>query len=101
MQLTSAISMDMVPDNNIALLLFLDVLEYYCGGQKKHPYSKEVKKFWAIGYLLFHRRWLDFMGGMKNGGTDNEHAFVPDTKINFHTPDRKVLAEEIIINSHS
>ena len=71
------------------------------------------------GYVLFHRRWLDFMGGLKGEENNSEDTFNSDKTINlrrlyggiegrreqfwryidktinFRTSDRKLLADEI------
>ena len=58
------------PMNNIALLLFLDVVRWYSldDATTTMRYSEEVKEFWRTGLRLFHGRFLRYMGGPKNKG---------------------------------
>ena len=61
-------------------------------------YSETVQKFWRIGYLIFHGKWLKFIGGLEHGGSliDGEcNKDVHDPKescINFVVPIKSVSA---------
>ena len=56
--------------NNIALLLFLDVVRWYSldDATTTMRYSEEVKEFWRTRLRLFHGCFLRYMGGPKNKG---------------------------------
>ena len=52
------------PFENIAFLLFMDVCRgLSCKNTSRIRYSDKVKRFWRIGYRLFHGKWLKFMSG--------------------------------------
>lgn len=83
------------PLDNIAFLLFLDVVRWFGTGDGIHNmrYSNEIKLFWKTGLRLFHGRFLRFMGGPKcTGGNADSGSF--SSKINFIVPDRKMLEDE-------
>jgi hypothetical protein len=74
------------PFENIAFLLFLDVIKWHNNENiQQMRYSDTVKSFWKLGYRLFHGRFLRFMGGV-----ENDH--------NFIVPDRKILTSADIID---
>lgn len=85
------------PSDNIAYLLFLDVVEWYAAPSiRSMRYSDEVKLFWRLGQKLFHGRFLRFMSGFKVTDTTEETADHPypntvNSNINFAVPDRKML----------
>ena len=52
------------PMDNIAFVLFLDVVRWYGLDRSTFMrYSDTVKLFWQTGLRLFHGRFLRFMGG--------------------------------------
>ena len=61
------LSEDKFPLDNIAFLLFLDVVRWLSLEETatRMRYSDEVKCFWRTGLRLFHGRFLRFMGGPK------------------------------------
>ncbi|KAL5011712.1 hypothetical protein ScPMuIL_010263 [Solemya velum] len=85
------------PMDNIAYLLFLDVVKWF-GHENvvSMRYDEQVTKFWRIGYRLFHGRFLRFMSGPKHKGQvifgqTSQGTFSPsESKINFAVPMRKV-----------
>jgi hypothetical protein len=57
------------PFDNIAFQLFMDVCRFYaCDNTSEMTYSDAVKRFWRIGFRLFHGKWLKFMSGPKHLG---------------------------------
>ncbi|MEW8542406.1 MAG: YqaJ viral recombinase family protein, partial [Candidatus Thiodiazotropha sp.] len=85
------------PLDNIAFLLFLDVVRWFdCDTSVTMRYEPVVKKFWRIGYKLFHGKWLRFMSGPKNKGeivksSTKRGLFDPrNSKINFAVPYQKI-----------
>jgi len=57
------------PVDNIAFLLFLDVVKWYGKSNTlAMRYDETVCKFWRVGYKLFHGKFLRFMSGPKNKG---------------------------------
>lgn len=62
------VSVKKFPLNNIAYLLFLDVVRWFAleHSTSQMRYSDEVKLFWRKGLRLFHGRFLRFMSGPKN-----------------------------------
>jgi hypothetical protein len=91
------ISNNEFPMDNIAYLLFLDIVKWY-GSQNAVTmrYDETVTKFWRVGYKLFHGKFLRFMGGPKN----KSHILLGDTmrgvyspqaaRVNFVIPNRKM-----------
>ena len=87
------------PSDNIAFQLFMDVSRWYatdntCGMR----YSKHVKRFWAVGYKLFHERFLRYMGGFKNTGdvmSGHKRGCLQATnsRVNFVTPGVNTLRD--------
>lgn len=77
------------PSNQIAYLLFLDVVKLLgSDNTSQMRYTKEIKQFWQIGSLLFYGKKFRFMSGEKSiakflGGDS--------TKFNFSVPSRSVL----------
>ena len=85
------------PLDNIAFLLFLDVVKLFdCDTSVTMRYDPGVKKFWRIGYKIFHGKWLRFMSGPKNKGdieksSTNRGMFDPNNaKINFAVPYQRI-----------
>ena len=58
------------PMDNIAFLLFLDVVKWHNSESTTlmRYECPTVNKFWPIGYKMFHGKWLRFMSGPKNKG---------------------------------
>ena len=96
------ISKGKFPLDNIAFLLFLDVVRWYSLDKSTTcmRYSEPCKLFWKTGFKLFRGRFLRFMGGPKNKGHVNEAEDIrgnysaDDSSVNFVVPDRKILRDE-------
>jgi hypothetical protein len=92
------LSTDSFPLENIAFLLFLDVVKWFDSGNTTSMRYEDpvVNKFWRIGYKMFHGKWLRFMSGPKSrGGLINNITspgnFDPtQSRINFSVPFAKV-----------
>ena len=57
------------PLQNIAFLLFCDVISWYsCDNTVLMRYQQVTKMFWRIGEKYFHEKFLLFMGGFKSNG---------------------------------
>ena len=56
--------------DNIAFLLFLDVVRWYGKTSTTQMRYNDiaVNKLWRIGYKMFHGKWLRYMSGPKNKG---------------------------------
>ncbi|VDI80060.1 Hypothetical predicted protein [Mytilus galloprovincialis] len=82
-----------LPMNNIAFLLFSDVVEWYSkSNTHAMRYSQDVKQFWKVGHELFKGKFLRFMAGWKNQGQEAKgHTKPEESVINFAVPDRKYL----------
>ncbi|XP_071137033.1 uncharacterized protein [Mytilus edulis] len=82
-----------LPMNNIAFLLFSDVVEWFSkSNTHAMRYSQDVKQFWKVGHELFKGKFLRFMAGWKNQGQEAKGHTKPDESvINFAVPDRKYL----------
>lgn len=85
--------------DNIAYLLFLDVCRFFsCRNTSSMRYSPVVKRFWRVGYRLFHSKWLRFMGSPKHNtqllaGESEKGLFHPeDAQINFAIPQKGVTS---------
>ncbi|XP_052268567.1 uncharacterized protein LOC127869949 [Dreissena polymorpha] len=92
------IVMDLFPLDNIALMLWSDVVRWFDTSNTTHMrYSEDTKLFWKIGWRLFGCRFVNFMAGFKNQseyslGISEKSKYSPKTsKINFAVPDIKVL----------
>ena len=86
------------PMNNIAYLLFMDVVDWFSSDSTtKMRYSEDTKKFWRVGLKLFRGKFLRFMSGMKNKGqlpgeTACSGVYKPlESKVNFAVPNRSIL----------
>ena len=87
------------PFDNIAFQLFMDVCRFYsCDNTSEMTYSEAVKRFWRIGYRLFHGKWLKFMGGPKHTGKlvtkecERGHFRPEERSINFAVPFKSVTS---------
>ena len=72
-----AIASKQFPLDNIAFQLFLNVAEWYSlNNTVTMRYDEQCKRFWKLGYKLFHGRFIRFMSGFKNMGQRgcNENA---------------------------
>ena len=94
---------DCFPLDNIAFLLFLDVVNWFSNSNTctmRYEYEETIQ-FWMIGFCLFHGKWLRFMSGQKNLGQVLDHTaergdFDPLlSSINFAVPHIKQLRKEI------
>ena len=57
--------------NNIAFLLFLDVVRWFSNSiTHSMRYRETVKQFWNIGRTLFKGTFIRFMSGLKNQGQE-------------------------------
>jgi hypothetical protein len=83
------------PLDNIALLLFLDTVNFFsCKSTTCMKYFPETKRFWKSGYRLFHAKFLYFMGGPKNVGQGEEncgHIDPSTARINFAVPSINII----------
>ncbi|XP_053383231.1 uncharacterized protein LOC123562931 [Mercenaria mercenaria] len=84
------------PLENIAFHLFMDVCKFYSlGNTASMRFSPVVKRFWRIGYCLFHGKWLHFMSGPKNLGqkfiNPDEEISAENAEINFAVPYRATV----------
>ncbi|XP_052233224.1 uncharacterized protein LOC127846086 [Dreissena polymorpha] len=91
---------DAFPLDNIAFLLWLEVVSWYnCGNTKRMRYLDTTKLFWKLGWRMFGGRFINFMCGYKNQQSekndfsdDPKCSFDPaSSRINFVVPDEKVL----------
>ena len=58
---------DAFPLNNIAFLLWVDVVRWFnCSSTTLMRYSEDTKKFWKVGWRIFRGRFINFMSGYKN-----------------------------------
>jgi hypothetical protein len=87
-----------LPLDNIAFLLFNDVVHWYTlDSTSQMRYNDVVKRFWRTGHKLFKGKFLRFMSGMKSTGSLNEGVsergmYDPQqSEINFTVPSRSVL----------
>ena len=99
MKFMKLVANDAFPLDNIAFLLFLDIVKWFSednSSNMKYLYPETVQ-FWRIGQKLFHGRFLRFMSGPKNQGQivqGSTYRGVYDTKesnINFAVPSASVL----------
>lgn len=97
------VSVKKFPLNNIAYLLFLDVVRWFAleHSTSQMRYSDEVKLFWRTGLRLFHGRFLRFMSGPKNSEdillseSGRGDCRSENSKVNFIVPNRKLLKEDV------
>lgn len=100
-----------LPLDNIAFLLFMDVVKFYsCNTTRKMKYNPVCKKFWHLGRKLFHGKFINFMSGYKHLGAlvekmalEGNHpveSFTVDTvlhpsnaNINFAVPSVQILRD--------
>ena len=54
------------PTNNIAYLLFLDIVDFFSSDTAfSMRYNDQTKQFWTLGYKLFKGKFIRFMGVKK------------------------------------
>jgi hypothetical protein len=89
------------PLDNIAFLLFLDVVNWFSTdktSEMRYEFQA-TSQFWMIGYALFHSRFLRFMTGEKNhgqviSGTSSTGSLLSaDSKVNFIVPNQKKIRQ--------
>lgn len=57
------------PLDNTAFLLWVDVVKWFsCSSTTAMRYSDKTKMFWKLGWRIFGKRFINFMGGFKNHG---------------------------------
>lgn len=97
-QFNQMLSTQSFPMDNIAFLLFLDIVQWY-GTQSTTEMrydNSAVNKFWRIGYKMFHGKWLRYMSGPKHkgdliNGQSHPGEFDPKlSRINYSVPFSKV-----------
>ena len=60
---------DDFPMDNIAYMLFLDVVKWYASENTvTMRYDDTVSKFWRVGYKLFYGKFLRYISGPKHRG---------------------------------
>ena len=86
------------PMDNIALLLFLEVVHWYGGKNTvQMRYSEKTMQFWKVGYKLLQGKFLLFMSGEKHDGETicgacQKSEYNPQSSnINFAVPSEAVL----------
>ena len=87
-----------LPDDNIAMHLFMDVVDWYgCSVSQSMRYGATIKKFWTVGYKLFREKFIRFMGGYKRvcDKTESHNFDTVNSCVNFVIPDVKILCEEV------
>jgi len=91
---------DAFPLDNIAFLLWLEVVSWYnCGNTKRMRYLDTTKLCWKLGWRMFGGRFINFMCGYENQQSekndfsdDPKCSFDPaSSRINLVVPDEKVL----------
>ena len=102
MEFNKLVSDGKFPFQNIAFQLFMDVCRFYaCDNTCEMTYSDNVKKFWRIGYKLFHGKFLRFMGGPKHTGSllppgsERGNYNPAEGRINFAVPTRSVKSDKL------
>ena len=98
MKLLQTISDGRLPLDNIALLLLLEVARWYSLDNTSNMfYWPTTQLFWKVGYKLFHGRFLRFMQGEKNEGTEVSGTEEPGahnptlSSINFAVPNTSTI----------
>ena len=72
---TTSLAMAKLPEENIAYLLFKEVLDYYnASDARSMRYSDETKLFWTLGYKIFKGKWLRFMKGGSKTQTEKDNC---------------------------
>ena len=88
------------PLDNISFLLWIEVVKWFsCVSTTQMRYTDETKLFWKLGWRLFGKRFVNFMGGFKSHGDTvlkmaEVGKYSPGTsEINFAVPDINILRE--------
>ena len=81
------------PYDNIAFLLFEDVIQWFVSGDvRSMRYSEEVRRFWLTGAQLFGNKYIEFCRGpgFKGIGVNDKHEPLTPamSSINFAVPSR-------------
>ena len=79
------------PSDNICFHLFGDVVAWFANPDVRGiRYSEPVRKFWSVGYRLFHNKFLEFMRGpaLQDPLRESKSRFYEGSKakINFAVP---------------
>ncbi|WAR15144.1 hypothetical protein MAR_005249, partial [Mya arenaria] len=92
------ISDDKFPLNNIAFLLWSEIVHWFDQpNTSRMRYCDDTKQFWKTGWRLFGSRFVHFMSGFKNKneimqGISQKSQHSPTTSnVNFAVPDIKIL----------
>jgi hypothetical protein len=90
---TELVKNDKFPLDNLSLLLFLETIRFFAtSSTSEMRYSDITKRFWKVGYRMFHGKFLYFMDGTKSvnqvvKGLADRGEFSPtDALINFAVP---------------
>jgi hypothetical protein len=97
-QFNQLLSTQSFPMDNIAFLLFLDVVRWYgtTSTTQMRYNDTAVNKFWRTGYKMLHGKWLRYMSGPKNKGDLVNRLSAPGefdskgSRINFSVPFAKI-----------
>lgn len=93
------------PLDNIAFLLFLDIVDRYdiLTTSEMRYIRPETKQFWEVGYRLFKGKFLRFMAGPKNTGNVTEgleklgSCQASKSKMNFAVPSLTTLGKQKLV----
>ena len=89
------------PHDNICFRLFEDVISWFVSEDVRGVrYSEPVRRFWAVGYRLFHNKFLEFMRGpaLKKTRDGGEISYSgQEARINFAVPKSRHLTMNTII----
>ena len=82
------------PLDTTAFLLWIEVVKWYdCSSTTCMRYTNETKQFWKLGWIMFGKRFVNFMGGFKSHGdtvlkmADRGHYDPKSSEINFAVPE--------------
>ena len=102
-----SVARKILPKNNIAYRLFLNVVSWFMNeNTTAMRYDDVVKCFWRTGLQLFKGKFLRFMSGLKNEGqvvsksTTRGNYSPLDSQINFAVPSRELLGADTLIAEH-
>ena len=74
------------PMTNICYSIFLDLIQWHTvSNPTEMRYTPEVKRFWYLGKILFHTKFLEFMRGNSSKG-DTTVDTQTRKKVNFPVP---------------
>ena len=93
LQFFELVSENKFPLTNIAYLLWSEVVKWFkCKSTTQMRYSDETKTFWKLGWRIFGKRFVNFMGGYKSHGdtvlkmADIGNYSPESSEINFAVP---------------